>query len=57
MTTQNKVGRLCSLFLIGLGIAWVGCIAYQMNEEHLFPWQSKPATVQAPKCPEFVPVP
>jgi hypothetical protein len=30
MTTQNRIGKFCSLCLIGLGLIWMGTIAYQM---------------------------
>jgi hypothetical protein len=57
MTSGNRITKACSLCLIGLGLAWIGCIAYRMTQDGLFPWQYStveipigvmPQTIQSP---------
>jgi hypothetical protein len=46
MTNENRIGKFASLCLIGLGFTWIGCIAYRMTQDGLFPWQYR--TVELP---------
>jgi hypothetical protein len=46
MTNGNRIGKFASLCLIGLGFTWIGCIAYRMTQNGLFPWQYR--TVELP---------
>jgi hypothetical protein len=46
MTNGNRIGKFASLCLIGVGLAWIGCIAYRMAQDSLFPWQYR--TVMVP---------